>query len=232
MTFGPRADSALSTLTGLVESGSDRTQTAHAVVTLARDGFGCDYAGLTAGPVRGPLQTLAATDPVVETLDQLQRELGEGPAFDDTGEPSTVTYANLATDQQWPGWAAAATRAGVQSLLTTRTRSSAGRPHVLSLYCSDRRLFTTDQIDFAGTFVRVAVAAMSTAERLDTLAIAVETRTVIGQAQGILIERFGLSRDEAFAVLRRHSQDANIKLHNVARQLIETGRLPETWTRP
>ncbi|WP_043668707.1 ANTAR domain-containing protein [Clavibacter michiganensis] len=70
---------------------------------------------------------------------------------------------------------------------------------------------------------RVALAAWDSA---DDLARGLASRSVIGQAQGILMERFSLDADRAFQVLRRHSQDGNVKLVEVARRVIETGALP------
>jgi AmiR/NasT family two-component response regulator len=55
---------------------------------------------------------------------------------------------------------------------------------------------------------------------------AIDSRHLIGQAQGILMERLKLSPEKAFAVLRRHSQQSNIKLHEVAATLVRTGQLP------
>jgi AmiR/NasT family two-component response regulator len=61
---------------------------------------------------------------------------------------------------------------------------------------------------------------------------ALESRTVIGQATGRLIERFGLDADQAFAVMRRVSQDHNIKIYALAQHLVETGVLLDPWTAP
>jgi hypothetical protein len=63
------------------------------------------------------------------------------------------------------------------------------------------------------------------------LAAAVDARKLIGQAQGILMERFALDADQAFAVLRRCSQHLNIKLRDIAQQLINTRKLPEARAR-
>jgi response regulator NasT len=72
---------------------------------------------------------------------------------------------------------------------------------------------------------RIALAAWDSA---DDLARGLASRSVIGQAQGILMERFSLDADRAFQVLRRYSQDGNVKLVEVARRVIETGALPTT----
>ncbi|MBP2456415.1 hypothetical protein ABID70_001937 [Clavibacter michiganensis] len=70
---------------------------------------------------------------------------------------------------------------------------------------------------------RIALAAWDTA---DDLALGLASRSVIGQAQGILMERFSLDADRAFRVLRRYSQDGNVKLVEVARRVVQTGALP------
>jgi response regulator NasT len=70
---------------------------------------------------------------------------------------------------------------------------------------------------------RIALAAWDTA---DDLALGLASRSVIGQAQGILMERFSLDADRAFQVLRRYSQDGNVKLVEVARRVVQTGALP------
>lgn len=64
------------------------------------------------------------------------------------------------------------------------------------------------------------------AQRIDSLSDAVDARTLVGQAQGILMERFGLDADQAFAVLRRYSQDHNIRLRHLSKQLVHTRLLP------
>lgn len=70
---------------------------------------------------------------------------------------------------------------------------------------------------------RIALAAWDAA---DDLALGLASRSVIGQAQGILMERFSLDADRAFQVLRRYSQDGNVKLVEVARRVVRTGALP------
>ncbi|MDQ0745124.1 response regulator NasT [Clavibacter sp. B3I6] len=70
---------------------------------------------------------------------------------------------------------------------------------------------------------RVALAAWDATEELER---GLAARTLVGQAQGILMERFSLDADRAFQVLRRYSQDGNVKLAEVARRVVETRALP------
>jgi AmiR/NasT family two-component response regulator len=74
---------------------------------------------------------------------------------------------------------------------------------------------------------RHAAVAMASTREQDNLWKAIDARQLIGQAQGILMERFAIDADQAFTVLRRYSQDRNLKLNVVAQRLIETRRLPD-----
>jgi AmiR/NasT family two-component response regulator len=68
--------------------------------------------------------------------------------------------------------------------------------------------------------------------KVEQLEEALESRTVIGQALGMLMERYGITKDEAFAFLARCSQHENRKLHDIATQLVETRELPRTLVEP
>lgn len=70
-----------------------------------------------------------------------------------------------------------------------------------------------------------AAVAVANAKTESTLWQAIQARKLIGQAQGILMERFDLTDEQAFAVLRRYSQDSNTKLRDVAQRLIATRNL-------
>ena len=83
---------------------------------------------------------------------------------------------------------------------------------------------------FMAIFARHAAVAMTASWNEAGLNTALDTRKLIGQAQGLLMERHGLDGDRAFEVLRRYSQDHNIKLRDVAAHLIETRRLPTITT--
>ena len=79
-------------------------------------------------------------------------------------------------------------------------------------------------IEKGATHVGVALAASQHAANLHT---AISTRTLIGRAEGILMERFGMPADQAFAVLRRVSQRRNVKLNRVAEELVRTRETPQ-----
>ena len=96
----------------------------------------------------------------------------------------------------------------------------------LSLYAWSAGAFDITYTDAARIFALYATTVVAQAVQALELDEAVQARHRIGLAQGILIERYGLSIDESFALLRRHSQDGNVKIHHVADQLLATGQLP------
>ena len=117
--------------------------------------------------------------------------------------------------------------AGMCSALCFRLFTQGATVGSLNLY--SRRLGGFDEADreVGGVLAAHVAVAMAAAQQVDTLGIAMDARTVIGQAQGILMERFDLDAEQAFGVLRRFSQDNNLKLHVVAQRLIDTRTLPE-----
>jgi hypothetical protein len=95
----------------------------------------------------------------------------------------------------------------------------------LNLAADRRQAFDTTDIAIASIFARHAAAALDRARDGDDLRAAVRSRQLIGVAEGILMQRFGLGLDQAFELLRRYSQSHNIKLRVLAERLVETGQL-------
>lgn len=97
----------------------------------------------------------------------------------------------------------------------------------LGLFSDRPAAFDSDDEAIAHVLASHASVALAIARMEASLAQAVDARLLIGQATGILMERYDIDADQAFAVLRRYSQTMNSKLHQVARRLIETRRLPD-----
>ena len=97
----------------------------------------------------------------------------------------------------------------------------------LNLYGTAEANFSPEDIALAALFARQGALALGYARSEEGLREALETRTVIGQAQGVLMERFEIDADRAFATLRRDSQHHIIKLKVLCHQLVETRALPQ-----
>jgi hypothetical protein len=192
---------------------------------------GCDLAGLLLLR-KDKISTAAYSDPQVIELDALQVTTGEGPCVDVASTGGTLYAIDLADDDRWPRFGPAAAATGIRSVFAVQV--SARRSSALNLYAHLPAAFGATERAKAlllATLARLALAAAEDREddlqREVNLQAALATREVIGQAQGILIERERITAAAAFNVLRRASQHLNIKLRDVAQHLVDTGEMQE-----
>jgi GAF domain-containing protein len=204
-------------------------ETVDAVVQFALQAVNCTYAGVTLYTRGSQPEIAAATDPVVNDVYGLQISSEAGPLITVLRDRSTVLIRDTAQDQRWPEWAAKVVGLGVRSVLDVPLatgddgRTTVG---VLGLYSVEPDAFGEDDVAIAYILARHASVAVASARHEETMAQAVDARKLVGQAMGILMERFDVDGDRAFAILKRYSQDTNTKLRDVAQQLIDTRKLP------
>jgi len=176
---------------------------------------------------RGRSASVGATDPRVEQANRLQVDCGEGPSMPLTKAHGSVLIPDTAADQRWPGWSRQAAELGLRSALAVSLATTESAVGSLTVYASAPNRFTGDDVAKALLLARHAAVAVAGVQEITDLARAVESRHLIGQAQGLLMERFAIDADQAFAVLRRYSQDGNVKLRVIAARLVATRSLPD-----
>lgn len=203
-------------------------ETVEKVLEFTLKAIGCDYAGVIFVRGRQDIETAAATDPIVAKLDAMQLEVGEGPDVSVLEDRLSVIVSDTRTETRWPLWASRVHEAGIRSLLSVRMYTDDETIGTLNAYSRHPDAFDVDDQAVAHILARHAAVAFGTARKIENLWSAVDARKRIGQAQGILMERFDLSADQAFAVLLRYSQDNNVKLRVVADRLVETRELAVT----
>lgn len=206
---------------------SSLAETVDRVLEFAVSALDCAYAGVILVHDGNRVETVAATHPLVADLDRIQLECGQGPDLEVIADRPGVLVDDARTEQRWPDWSREVAARGVRSMLGTRLHTSRDVLGSLNVYDPTPHRFGPVDVDVAHMLARHAAVAMHTAQDTEHLWKAIDARNLVGQAQGILMERFGLDADRAFAVLRRYSQDHNVKLHLVAQRLIETRLLPE-----
>ncbi|MFF7307491.1 ANTAR domain-containing protein [Streptomyces sp. NPDC008137] len=189
---------------------------------------GCDAAGILL--LHGKrVETLAPTADLVVKSDQLQERLAEGPCFDaarsDTGE--RVFRITDFTDEQprWPAYAEQARDLGVGSMMGFLLYTDDEELGALNLYSGRPGAFAEDSETAGWLLASHAAIAFASARSHAQMEQAVATRHLIGEAMGILMGSHRLTEKQAFDVLRRFSQEKNIKLREVARRVCEEGRL-------
>jgi hypothetical protein len=182
---------------------------------------GIVHASLSVTGKDGTIKTLAPTDQAAIGADQLQYELGDGPCLDAAFEEPVVQVDDLVTDLRWPVYGPKAAAAfGVRSQLAFQFRAEPHARGALNLYSDQPHNFDVEARRLGALFADCAAVALGWSRQDATMAKALEARSTIGTAVGIVMERYGLSPDRAFAFLVRTSQAGNIKLHDVAAGII------------
>ena len=207
-------------------------ETLQGIVNLSVESIdGCDEAGLCERFVGNG--SSIPSSPLIVELSHLQASLAEGPCVDALGGLDSVYVDDLLEDARWPRFAPLAAKAGLRSALAYRLFAGSETLGALQLYARLPGAFNaTDRAQglifaaHAGMALAVAQNQATQRGRTDHLQLALGSREIIGQAQGILMERERITADQAFDLLRRSSQHLNVKLRDVAQQLVDTGAVP------
>jgi hypothetical protein len=186
---------------------------------------GARWAGITQVQRRRTVRTTASTDPLVVQVDEVQYSTGEGPCLSAIYDHATVRLTDMRSEARWPRFAAGATELGIGSMLAFQLFVHGEDLGALNLF-SPRVAAFDDESEHVGLLLAShAAVALAGAQRAARLTGAMDTRDLIGQAKGILMERHRLGADEAFALLVRASQDTGRKLRDVAEHLAASGEL-------
>ena len=191
----------------------------------AAEDLECDRAGVAVRGRAGAAVTLVASDEVVTEADQLQERHADGPAVSPAWPTAQVAVENVARGGPWPVWARALPDLGIRSVLATQIVTAAGATGSLTLYYHRRAHFHPHELAMASVLARHAASELRHAQTMGQLWTAIERRTCLGQAQGILMARFGIAADEAFGALVRQSRDTDTTLSRVAESVVTTGHL-------
>lgn len=206
----------------------DTQETLDSAVSLAVTNVdGCDAAGISIVRRGRRIDTPAATDQLVVDGDRLQYETGEGPCLEAIWTSRTIYSPDLQTDERWPVWGPrVAGETGARSVLALQLFTAADTLGALNLYSRTVDGFDeSDRDDGLALAAHISVAVAGAA-MIANLNQALDSRTLIARAVGMLMERFDLDETRAFAVLTRVSQTEEMKLRDVAAQFASTRSLP------
>ncbi|WP_432511431.1 GAF and ANTAR domain-containing protein [Kineococcus sp. SYSU DK001] len=185
------------------------------------DGAGGGSISLVRG--RRRIWSAAVTDDVARRVDAAQEDAGQGPCLDAMTAEPVVRTDDLGADPRWPALAAPARQLGVRSVLCFHLFVHGNTLGGLNLLSREPAAFDAESEAVGSMIAAHAAVALADAQQFDDLRTALGNRDLIGQAKGILMERFKVDADQAFAVLTRISQDRNVKLHHLAERLARTG---------
>lgn len=182
---------------------------------------GVDTAGILLITKGGKYESHAGTTDLPHELDELQHMLQEGPcldaAFDDI-----LAIEDFREETRWPAYSAAVSKLGVLSGLSMRLYTNERTAGALNLFGFEPTQWDSEKRTTGMVLAAHAASAIMSNRQGEQLQSALSTRDRIGQAKGIVMERYGVDDMRAFDMLRRLSQEGNTPLVDIAARVIET----------
>ncbi|HZU50078.1 MAG TPA: GAF and ANTAR domain-containing protein [Mycobacterium sp.] len=183
---------------------------------------GAQCAGITVAYRDGNVRTVAATDRNPGVLDEIQQHHGEGPCLSAAWEQHVIRIDDMAAEQRWPDYCRdALDETPIRSVLSFQLFADHRMMGALNFYAEEPNAFDDDAVELGLILATHAALAWNMVRRDEQFRSALASRDIIGQAKGMLMERFKIDAVQAFELLKRLSQSSNTPLAGVARQLVE-----------
>jgi len=207
-------------------AGLDKSDAVHAVVDLALATFDCSGVGVVLLAAESQPVAAGASDDDAAAADRLQISLRQGPVLQAIDRRQPVLITELRSDSRWRFWAPPAADLGFRSVLALPLADGdiAGS---LTLYARSASRFSAADLAPAMAFAQLAAIAIAVAQERAQLLQAVRSRSIIGQAQGILMEHYGVTATQALTVLHRYSAQQDLNLRLMAEGVIRDRGLPD-----
>jgi GAF domain-containing protein len=190
----------------------------HAAVEIP----GAEYAGVTVTRNAKQIDTPATTHKWPLLLDEIQQRHGEGPCLTAAWEEKIIHVADLTTDERFPLYARdALAETPIRSVMAFQMWIAGEQMGALNVYAETAHAFGPQTREIGLVFAAHSSVAWNAARRDEQFKRALTSRDVIGQAKGMLMERYGVNAIQAFDLLRKLSQDSNTPLIQIAADLIE-----------
>jgi GAF domain-containing protein len=200
-------------------------ETLDTAVGLARETFGADGSAILLGTDASAVSTAAAGSRA-RRADALQVDYHQGPGLHAIRGRQPVVSDELRFDSRWRFWAPQAADLGFRSVLSLALTD--GEPFgAITLYSKRPSFFGTESLAPGLAFADEVSIAITTAVEREQLLRVADARGIIGQAQGILMERYQISADQAFIVIRRSASAFNQRLRSIAERIIGAPSLPD-----
>jgi hypothetical protein len=184
-----------------------------------------DYAGITIVEDKGHVHTVGATHRYPAVLDEIQDTHGEGPCVAAAWEQHTMHVRDLGTEHRWPRYCRdARAETPIRSILSFQLFANRKAMAALNLYAEQPGAFDERSVEVGLIFATHTAIAWNLLRRDDQFRSALASRDTIGQAKGMLMERFHIDAVHAFELLKRLSQDSNTPLIEIARRLVDVDR--------
>lgn len=186
---------------------------------------GADYAGITVVDRAGAVSSASATHPYAVLLDKIQEAHKEGPCLAAAWEHHTMRIDDLASDRRWPRYARDATdQTPIRAVLSFQLFDARTGMGALNFYAERSRAFDEKAVEVGLIYATHIAIAWNVLRVEGQFRSALASRDIIGQAKGVVMERYGIDAVHAFSLLKRLSQDTNTPLVEVAERLVNVDR--------
>lgn len=184
---------------------------------------GAQYGGITIAGHDGEVESFAATHPYASQLDDIQHAHGEGPCLAAAWDHHTIRVDDLAGDDRWPAYRRdVLEHTPIRSILSFELFKAQKRVRALNFYSERADVFNEQSIETGLVYATHIAIAWNILLRDEQFRSALASRDIIGQAKGIIMERFDVDAGHAFELLTRLSQSSNIPLAQVAERFVAT----------
>jgi GAF domain-containing protein len=188
---------------------------------------GAQYAGVTVTRNAKHIDTPAATHKWPILLDEIQQLHREGPCLTAAWEEKTIHVADLETDDRFPLYRRdALEQTPIRSVMAFQMFIAGETMGALNVYAEQPNVFGQTAKEIGLVFAAHSSVAWNAARRDEQFKRALASRDTIGQAKGMIMERYGVDAVQAFEVLRKLSQDSNVPLVQVASELVAKAQSP------
>jgi transcriptional regulator with GAF, ATPase, and Fis domain len=184
---------------------------------------GAEYAGITVVLRDRQLRSASASGEYPVLLDEIQQRHGQGPCLLAATEQRTIRISDMATERRWPLYSReVAATTPIRSVMSFHLCADHQTTGVLNFYSETANVFDDDAAQLGETVATLASLVWNLACREEQFRAALASRDIIGQAKGMVMERFKIGAGQAFELLKRLSQSSNTPLVAVARQLVDS----------
>ncbi|MGH3633138.1 GAF and ANTAR domain-containing protein [Mycobacterium sp.] len=183
---------------------------------------GADTAGVLHIAKGGKFESLVGTSDLIYQLDALQEKYQEGPCVSAAVDELIVRIDDFETEQRWPAYSRAVCEIGVRSGLSCKLYTSDRTAGALNVFSLRPNTFTGESEMIGSVLAAHAAGAILAGRQGEQFQSALSTRDIIGQAKGVIMERYNIDALHAFDMLRRLSQEMNVRLSEIAQRVVDT----------
>jgi transcriptional regulator with GAF, ATPase, and Fis domain len=185
--------------------------------------LGARYAGITLASRDGKVTSPSSTDRYPVLLDEIQQRHQQGPCLSAPWEHHIIRIDDMTLEKRWPLYTRHALReTPIRSMIAFQLFADHNHMGALNFYAEAPRAFDEDATETGYILASHTAVAWSMVRRDEQFRSALASRDIIGQAKGMIMERFKIDALQAFELLKRLSQSSNTPLTAVARQLVES----------